>query len=348
VHALIQTSGGGDGYWSVYFTTTDTDIDYSGGSGSSGAAVSSASSSSAAAAAKSSSASSSSAAAAAASTTSTATSASSASDKATVITSIAPGKTVIITQAAASQPTSTSEPTETSKKGGSNTAGIAAGVVVGIVVIAALIGAAVFFLRRKQRREAESHQQLNDYSPSSQKPMTFRPTSGPDSRIDPDAMASRRMSDGSIADNEDYSRRILKVHWSAAIYITPELKTNMSSGHQRLTIRWALDSAASTTLNDFTNIDHSFSSRFPFHPSSLPLYLFSGIGTCQGVQSSLERFYFLILNDEEHFTVPSSCVRNGKSVFFSALCSARDNPIFPCVSFIFLFLYYYSFSLLFI
>jgi cell wall integrity and stress response component len=31
-----------------------------------------------------------------------------------------------------------------------------------------------------------------------------------DTRLDP-VMAQRRMSDGSIADNEDYSRRILKV-----------------------------------------------------------------------------------------------------------------------------------------
>ncbi|KEQ69357.1 hypothetical protein M436DRAFT_56341 [Aureobasidium namibiae CBS 147.97] len=185
---------GGNGYWSVYFTTTDTDIDYSGGGGSS--AKSSAASSSSPASSPS---------------TTSATSASSAPGRATVITSIAPGTTVIITQTPIPQVTSTSEPKE-SKKGGSNTAGIAAGVVVGIVVIAALIGAAFFFWRRKQRREAETgHQQLNDYSNTSQKPMAFRPTSGPDSRIDPDAMASRRMSDGSIADNEDYSRRILKV-----------------------------------------------------------------------------------------------------------------------------------------
>jgi cell wall integrity and stress response component len=32
-----------------------------------------------------------------------------------------------------------------------------------------------------------------------------------DTRLDPAVMAQRRMSDGSIADNEDYSRRILKV-----------------------------------------------------------------------------------------------------------------------------------------
>ncbi|KAI5248394.1 WSC-domain-containing protein [Aureobasidium subglaciale] len=193
---------GGNGYWSVYFTTTETDINYYGGGGSSS------SSSSSSAAAKSSAASSSTSLAA--STVTSATSASAASDKATVITSIAPGKTVIITQAPASQATNSAGAKE-SKKGGSNTVGIAVGVVVGIVVVAALAGAAFFFWRRKQRREAETgHQQLNDYSSSSQKPMAFR-SAGPDARIDPDAMAQRRMSDGSIADNEDYSRRILKV-----------------------------------------------------------------------------------------------------------------------------------------
>jgi cell wall integrity and stress response component len=35
-----------------------------------------------------------------------------------------------------------------------------------------------------------------------------------DPRIDPAVLAQRRMSDGSIADNQDYSRRILKVRTS--------------------------------------------------------------------------------------------------------------------------------------
>ncbi|KAH0401446.1 hypothetical protein KCU89_g4153, partial [Aureobasidium melanogenum] len=196
---------GGDGYWSVYYTTTDTDIGYYGG----GSSSSSSSSSSAAKSSASSSSSSSSSAPSSMITSTTSTTPTAA--KATVITSVAPGTTVIITQVPTSTGTSSAD-SEKSHKGGSNTAGIAAGVVVGIVVVAALFGAAFFFWRRKQRRETETgHQQLNDYSSSAQKPMAFRPAPGPDSRIDPDAMASRRMSDGSIADNEDYSRRILKV-----------------------------------------------------------------------------------------------------------------------------------------
>jgi cell wall integrity and stress response component len=130
--------------------------------------------------------------------------------QATVITSISPGKTVFITQTPVAQ---SSSPSDSKKGGGTNTAGVAVGVVVSIVVLSALTGAALFFYRRKQRRDAEmGHQQLDDFaSPTSTKPMTFRPAPGPDARIDHDAMAQRRMSDGSIADNEDYSRRILKV-----------------------------------------------------------------------------------------------------------------------------------------
>jgi cell wall integrity and stress response component len=39
-----------------------------------------------------------------------------------------------------------------------------------------------------------------------------------DTRLDPTVMAQRRMSDGSIADNQDYSRRILKVRLPAMFH----------------------------------------------------------------------------------------------------------------------------------
>lgn len=42
------------------------------------------------------------------------------------------------------------------------------------------------------------------------KPPSSAGASSFDNRLDP-VMAQRRMSDGSIADNQDYSRRILKV-----------------------------------------------------------------------------------------------------------------------------------------
>lgn len=98
------------------------------------------------------------------------------------------------------------------KSGGESTnkAGIAAGVVVGLLVFAAIAGGAVIFLRHKKRRAIEEeHRQaaaVNSFIEGGK-------FNGPvaDTLLDPGLMANRRMSDGSIADNQDYSRRILKV-----------------------------------------------------------------------------------------------------------------------------------------
>ena len=43
------------------------------------------------------------------------------------------------------------------------------------------------------------------------KPPTSSAGSVSDARLEPSVMMQRRQSDGSIADNQDYSRRILKV-----------------------------------------------------------------------------------------------------------------------------------------
>lgn len=102
------------------------------------------------------------------------------------------------------------------KSGGESTnkAGIAAGVVVGLLVFAAIAGGAVIFLRHKKRRAIEEeHRQaaaVNSFIEGGK-------FNGPvaDTLLDPGLMANRRMSDGSIADNQDYSRRILKVHFNA-------------------------------------------------------------------------------------------------------------------------------------
>ncbi|OHW90789.1 transmembrane alpha-helix domain-containing protein [Colletotrichum incanum] len=110
---------------------------------------------------------------------------------------------------------SSSAPTETgdSKKGGTNTAGIAAGVVVGVVVIAAIVGGAVFFVRRRRNAEIEEEHRRNaavNAFIGGSKPPSSSGMSMSDSRMDP-TLAHRRMSDGSIADNQDYSRKILRV-----------------------------------------------------------------------------------------------------------------------------------------
>jgi len=95
---------------------------------------------------------------------------------------------------------------------GTNTAAIAAGVVVGVVCTAALVGAVFFYLRSKKlKNSSEEHKHsasmTNFASTRSEKPASTY--SRADSRLEPSFI--RRMSDGSIADNQDYSRRILKV-----------------------------------------------------------------------------------------------------------------------------------------
>lgn len=80
-------------------------------------------------------------------------------------------------------------------------------MVVGVVVLAAAAGGFWFYLRTKRRNEVEEEYKRQAaikafVSPASE-------TSTYDARLDPAVM--RRMSDGSIADNQDYSRRILKV-----------------------------------------------------------------------------------------------------------------------------------------
>lgn len=100
------------------------------------------------------------------------------------------------------------------KKSGPNTAGIAAGVVVGVAVVAGGIGGFFFWMRRRRNAEIEEDHRrnaaVNAFISGSKPPSSHGSISMTDSRLDP-VLAHRRMSDGSIADNEDYSRRILRV-----------------------------------------------------------------------------------------------------------------------------------------
>ncbi|KAF3047495.1 hypothetical protein E8E12_009019 [Didymella heteroderae] len=113
--------------------------------------------------------------------------------------------------AAASATASPSKTASSDSDSKPNTAGIAAGVVVGVVGLAAIIGGVWFFLRRRRQRQAEEDYRrnaagVNDFINGGK----TSASSMNDSRIDPSFM-DRRQSNGSIADNEDYSRRILKV-----------------------------------------------------------------------------------------------------------------------------------------
>ncbi|KAK5011248.1 hypothetical protein LTR39_004557 [Cryomyces antarcticus] len=186
---------GGSNYWSVYLTgTTNNQIgNYEGSS-----PGSSSSSSSALAATQAPSSSSQ----AAATTTPPA-----------VVTSVAPGTTIVLTVPAQGDATTSASPNK-GGSGGSNTAGIAAGVVVGVVVLAAIAGAAFYFLRRRKQQEAEKDYRRSlaarDFVSGGKPPATAE-SSMNDSRLDPGVMQQNRQSDGSIADNQDYSRRILRV-----------------------------------------------------------------------------------------------------------------------------------------
>ncbi|KAM7221992.1 hypothetical protein V8F06_002743 [Rhypophila decipiens] len=110
-----------------------------------------------------------------------------------------PKETVIINEA----------PPEKEKK--TNTAGIAAGVVVAVVAVVAVAVGAWMYIRKKKNREIEEEHRRNAAVSSFMgKAPSSSGTSITDARLDP-VMAQRRMSDGSIADNQDYSRRILRV-----------------------------------------------------------------------------------------------------------------------------------------
>ncbi|KAI5863932.1 hypothetical protein GGS23DRAFT_521541 [Durotheca rogersii] len=101
------------------------------------------------------------------------------------------------------------EPTESP-----NVAGIAAGAVVGVVGAAAIVGGILFWMRRKRNAELEEEHRRNAavnafITGGGKPPSSSGGLSMSDSRLDP--VMNRRMSDGSIADNQDYSRRILRV-----------------------------------------------------------------------------------------------------------------------------------------
>ncbi|KAF3919275.1 hypothetical protein ABW20_dc0106259 [Dactylellina cionopaga] len=91
---------------------------------------------------------------------------------------------------------------------GTSKAGIAAGVVVGVIAIIALGVGGFLVVRRNRRRQAEEEYRAavaaKEFTASIRKPQA-------DTRLDPVMLQQRRLSDGSIADNQDFSRRILKV-----------------------------------------------------------------------------------------------------------------------------------------
>ncbi|ROT37972.1 hypothetical protein SODALDRAFT_324431 [Sodiomyces alkalinus F11] len=99
-------------------------------------------------------------------------------------------------------------------EGGPNVAAIAAGVSVGVAVILGLLGFGFWFMRRRRNQSIEEEHRrnaaVNSFIAGAKPPGSSGGVSMTDSRMDP-VLAHRRLSDGSIADNQDYSRKILRV-----------------------------------------------------------------------------------------------------------------------------------------
>lgn len=126
--------------------------------------------------------------------------------------------TTVVTVTASAQAASASAEAAEEKSSKANTAGIIAGVVVGIIVLAAIAGGAFLFLRQKRRKEIEDEYQrnasINNFVANGKPPTSSAGFSNvTDTRLDHSAL-QRRMSDGSIADNQDYSRKILRVSYA--------------------------------------------------------------------------------------------------------------------------------------
>lgn len=124
----------------------------------------------------------------------------------------------------------TSSPSsEPEDKGGPPMGGIIAGVVVGVVVLGAAFGGLWFYMRQKRNREIEEEHRrnaaVNAFMGGKPPGSSGGYSMETDTRLDP-VMAQRRMSSGSIADNQDYSRRILRVCASLKTISKPLLTTS--------------------------------------------------------------------------------------------------------------------------
>lgn len=115
-----------------------------------------------------------------------------------------PGTTIVVTQSPSSAPD------QDKSSGGSNKVAIAVGVVVGIVGLAGIIGGVLLYMRHKRNREIEEEHRRNA-AVSSFVGSAKSDKSSTDQRLDPSIYSHRRQSIGSIADERDFSRRILQV-----------------------------------------------------------------------------------------------------------------------------------------
>ncbi|GAO50817.1 hypothetical protein G7K_4938-t1 [Saitoella complicata NRRL Y-17804] len=196
---------GGSSYWSVYLTGTGSNPSTASGSSSSSSYTSSS-----VASRTSSDSSSPKESSDTASSTATSTTSTGADATPSVVYITTGGSTVTATPTATasssadSANTSTTSSGKSSGGGGGVSAGAIAGIVVGVVLGSLLLGLGAFFFWRRRRNS--SFEDISSVGPSSPP----RAAAMPDPRLEP-AMVQRRLSEGSLADEQDYTRKILRV-----------------------------------------------------------------------------------------------------------------------------------------
>jgi len=103
-------------------------------------------------------------------------------------------------------PTAESQTTST-PSGGGVSGGMAAGIAIGVLALVALAGVGFFFVRRRRRAEYQKQYEPSGFGSS---PGSLHRPFGTDQRLEPQ-MLQKRESVGSLADENDYSRKILRV-----------------------------------------------------------------------------------------------------------------------------------------
>lgn len=143
----------------------------------------------------------------------------------------------VITKAGQTIVVTASSTANSQSSGGSSKVGIAVGVVVGVLAIAAIVGGLIFFMKQRRRRAVEEEYKRNAANAEfiRQKSGKSETSSTTDNRLDQAAtFTHRRQSIGSIADENDFSRRILQVSNSTLRVLT---NANMTAGTEP---RWCL------------------------------------------------------------------------------------------------------------
>jgi len=87
--------------------------------------------------------------------------------------------------------------------------GAIAGIVIAVLLIAGIAAGAIFYIRRRRKLEYERYENSGFGS----SPGSINRPFGIDQRLEP-SMVQRPQSVGSLADDRDYSRKILRVCFS--------------------------------------------------------------------------------------------------------------------------------------